>query len=115
MIQETAIAPVSSAAVLALRALAYGPIRLPLSEGGLKFHTERVRSEFDSGRALWECMVSPNYSFGFTMLHGWPKAEPPDVELSKTFDAKFDKFKLLGFSVKIRRHFGQSNHFCRIQ
>ena len=100
MIQETAIAPVSSAAVLAFRALACGPTRPPSSEGGPKCHTERVRSELDRSRALWECIGSPNYSFEFTMLYDWPKSEPPGMELAKTFDAMFDRFKILGFSAK---------------
>ncbi len=34
------------------------------------------------------------------MLYDWPKAEPPDMELAKTFDAMFDRFKILGSSAK---------------
>ena len=34
------------------------------------------------------------------MLSDWPKAEPPDMELAKTFDALFDRFKIWGFSAK---------------
>ena len=34
------------------------------------------------------------------MLYDWPKAEPPDMELAKTFDAMFDRFKILGFFTK---------------
>ena len=34
------------------------------------------------------------------MLYDWPKAEPPDMELAKTFDDMFDRFKILGFSAK---------------
>ena len=100
MTQETATAPVSSAAVLAFRALACGPTRPPSDEGGPKCHTEPVRSELDGGRVLWEWIGSPNCSFEFTMLYDWPKAEPPDMKLAKTFDAMFDRFKILGSSAK---------------
>ena len=100
MTQETATAPVSSAAVLAFRALACGPTRPPSDEGGPKCHTEPVRSELDGGRALWEWIGSPNYSFEFTTLYDWPKAEPPDMKLAKTFDAMFDRFKILGSSAE---------------
>ena len=90
MTQETATAPVSSAAILAFRALACGP----------KCHNDSVRSVLDGGRALWEWIGSPNYSFEFTMLYDWSKVEPPDMERAKTFDAMFDRFKILRSSAK---------------
>ena len=67
----------------------------------MRAHTECVRTELDRSRALWECIGTPNYSFEFTMLYDWPKAEPPDMELAKTFDAMFDRFKILGFSTTL--------------
>ena len=47
-----------------------------------------------------QCIGSPDYSFEFTMLYDLTKAEPPDMELAKTFDAKFGGFKILWFSAK---------------
>ena len=99
--QETAIAPVSSTAVLAFGAHACWPTLLPSPEGGPKCHIERVRSELDGSPALWECMGSPNYPFEYTMLYDWPKAELPDKKLAKTFDTMFDRLKILGFSTKL--------------
>ncbi len=34
------------------------------------------------------------------MLYDRPKAEPSDMKLAKTFDAMFDRFKILGSSAK---------------
>ena len=100
MTQETALDPVSSAAVFAFRAPAYRPTRPPSSEGGPKCHTERVRPDLDRSWALWECIGSPNYSFDFTMLYDWPKAESPEMELGKIFDGRFNRFEILGFFAK---------------
>ena len=33
------------------------------------------------------------------MLYDWPKAEPPDMELAKTFDGMFDRFRLSELSA----------------
>ena len=91
------MAPISSAAVLAFGALACGPTRPPSDEGGPICHTERVQSELNRTRALWECIGSPNYSSEFTILYDWPKAEPQDIVLVKTLDGMFDRFRILGF------------------
>ena len=34
------------------------------------------------------------------MQYDWRKAKAPDMELTKTFDAMFDRFEILGFSAK---------------
>ena len=34
------------------------------------------------------------------MLYDWPKAEPQDIVLAKTFDGMYDRFRILGFSAK---------------
>ena len=70
---------------------------LPRTRVGQICHTERVQSELNRTRALWECIGSPNYSFEFTILYDWPKAEPQDIVLVKTFDGMFDRFRILGF------------------
>ena len=43
------------------------------------------------------------------MLYDWPKAEPPDMKLAKTFDAMFDRFKILGSFAKYVDTLGYPN------
>ncbi len=105
MVQET---PVSSAAVLAFLGPCMRDLTPSSDERGPECHTERAQSELDRSQALGECIGSPNYSFESMKLYDLPKAEPPDMERAKTFDAMFDRFKILGSSAKYDDTLGHS-------
>ena len=49
------------------------------------------------------------------MLCDWSKAEPPDMEPAKTFDAMFQRFKTLGAFRQLRRHSGLSDPVGRVE